>query len=93
MRAGLAASTVTPGRTAPDVSLTTPAMVAWAYAVAGIDEIKRIQHVNRVRLAASSRICAPSISERMSRLQQAGERRRMSDRMIRQESNFVDLAF
>ena len=28
--AGLAASTVTPGNTAPDVSLTTPAMDAWA---------------------------------------------------------------
>jgi hypothetical protein len=27
MRAGLAASTVTPGNTAPDVSLTTPAML------------------------------------------------------------------
>ena len=28
IRAGLAASTVTPGMTAPDVSFTTPAMVA-----------------------------------------------------------------
>src|SRR5688572_6446250 len=33
--AGLAASTVTPGRTAPDASLTVPAMDAWAYAAAG----------------------------------------------------------
>src|SRR6185369_17293345 len=32
MSAGLAASTVTPGSTAPDVSLTTPAMDACAYA-------------------------------------------------------------
>src|SRR5207249_8590996 len=35
INAGLAASTVTPGRTAPDVSFTTPAMDAWAYAPAG----------------------------------------------------------
>src|SRR5882762_6898453 len=35
MSAGLAASTVTPGNTAPDASLTTPAMppAAWAHAV------------------------------------------------------------
>src|SRR6266478_1554330 len=37
--AGLAASTVTPGNTAPDESLTTPAipLLAWAREVAGID--------------------------------------------------------
>src|SRR6185436_9019437 len=38
MSAGLAASTVTPGITAPDVSRTTPAIFpesAWAHAVAG----------------------------------------------------------
>src|SRR5262245_40394671 len=35
MSAGLAASTVTPGSTAPDVSFTTPAMDACACAVAG----------------------------------------------------------
>src|SRR5262249_44684473 len=35
MRTGLAASTVTPGRTAPDVSFTTPAMVLCADATAG----------------------------------------------------------
>src|SRR3954453_9345863 len=33
--AALAASTVTPGSTAPDVSLTVPAIVACAYADAG----------------------------------------------------------
>src|SRR5213075_1923496 len=33
--AGLDASTVTPGRTAPDASFTTPVMVAWANAMAG----------------------------------------------------------
>ena len=32
---GLAASTVTPGRTAPDVSLTTPAIELWACAAVG----------------------------------------------------------
>jgi hypothetical protein len=39
MRTGLDASTVTPGSTAPDVSVTTPAMVAelvpWAEAASG----------------------------------------------------------
>ena len=34
-RAGLAASTVTPGSTAPDVSRTTPVIDAWAYAIVG----------------------------------------------------------
>src|SRR5438093_791648 len=38
MRAGLAASTVTPGSTEPDVSFTTPAMdcaiAAWCHAIA-----------------------------------------------------------
>src|SRR6266480_2650934 len=32
---GLAASTVTPGRTAPELSLTTPVIDDWAYAAAG----------------------------------------------------------
>ena len=40
MSAGLAASTVTPGSTAPDESFTTPVMDAWAYAEAG-----RITHM------------------------------------------------
>ena len=35
IRTGLAASTVTPGSTAPDVSLTTPVMAACANAAAG----------------------------------------------------------
>src|SRR5687767_12906017 len=35
MSAGLAASIVTPGRTAPDESRTTPAIDAWAYAIHG----------------------------------------------------------
>ena len=33
--AGLAASTVTPGSTAPDVSFAVPVMVAWAQTMAG----------------------------------------------------------
>jgi hypothetical protein len=33
--AGLLASTVTPGSTAPEVSLTEPAMTAWARATVG----------------------------------------------------------
>src|SRR5882672_11759938 len=35
IKTGLAASTVTPGSTAPDVSRTTPVMAACAYAAAG----------------------------------------------------------
>ena len=35
IRAGLLASTVTPGRTAPEVSRTVPVMVACAYASVG----------------------------------------------------------
>ena len=35
IRTGLAASTVTPGSTPPDVSRTTPVMAACAYAAAG----------------------------------------------------------
>src|SRR5688572_8361056 len=37
MSTSLAASTVTPGRTAPELSLTSPAMVACAHAAAGIN--------------------------------------------------------
>src|SRR6266550_1167900 len=65
--AGLAASTVTPGRTAPDVSFTVPTMLAWAYAVAGIDEMKRIQQDNRESFA-STRISALLVSGRTSRV-------------------------
>src|SRR5688572_13861259 len=41
---GLAASTVTPGRTAPDASLTTPVMTAWADAIDGTNT-----HTNATR--------------------------------------------
>src|SRR5882672_4292891 len=40
MRTGLLASTVTPGRTAPVVSLTLPAMELWARAAAGSNTTK-----------------------------------------------------
>src|SRR6476469_4949809 len=39
MSAGLVASTVTPGRTAADASLTTPAIDAWAKAKLGSSQI------------------------------------------------------
>src|ERR1700704_5954136 len=41
---GLDASTVTPGSTAPDVSLTTPVMDAWAYTAAG----RKMKHAHRL---------------------------------------------
>src|SRR5687767_8354471 len=39
IKSGLDASTVTPGRTAPDVSLTTPVIVAWATATDGMSTV------------------------------------------------------
>src|SRR6185436_9789720 len=53
--AGLDASTVTPGSTAPDASLTTPAIVAWAYVTAGVKAITAI-HRHRVASFASARM-------------------------------------
>src|SRR4030095_2938553 len=48
MRAGLEASTVTPGSTAPDVSLTTPAMpladACWADAMFGTNRTPATRH-------------------------------------------------
>src|SRR5262245_1994496 len=41
MSAGLVASTVTPGSTPPEASLTTPAIVAWAKALAGRPRMRR----------------------------------------------------
>src|SRR5437764_11546303 len=53
IRTGLAASTVTPGRTAPDASFTTPAMDACAYADSGrantIDRTIRIRRDVRMQ--------------------------------------------
>jgi len=44
--AGLAVSTVTPGRTAPDVSLTTPVIDAWANAAVGMSTTDAITIMN-----------------------------------------------
>jgi D-tagatose-1,6-bisphosphate aldolase subunit GatZ/KbaZ len=50
---GLAASTVTPGNTAPDASFTTPAMDAWARAAAGTKSnavrTSSARHTKRIR--------------------------------------------
>src|SRR5688572_12634127 len=54
MSAGLAASTVTPGRTAPDVSRTTPAMDACACAATGTSTRQAI--VNRIPFKARIRV-------------------------------------
>src|SRR5688572_33427893 len=51
--AGLAASTVTPGSTAPDVSLTTPPMEACAYAAPGTSTRQAI--ANRIPFKARIR--------------------------------------
>src|SRR5215510_9173236 len=61
--AGLAASTVTPGSTAPDVSLTTPAipLACWAAAIGGSD--KRTTRSERLRgTARVEAICPLSLS-------------------------------
>src|SRR5688572_21532331 len=47
IRAGLAASTVTPGSTAPDVSLTVPVNEAWANANAGSRTTHASTHTTR----------------------------------------------
>src|SRR5262245_51396938 len=88
MSAGLAASTVTPGSTAPDVSLTVPAMLACAKAVAGIDEKKRIQGANRVSFAGA-RICPPFPDGVVPKSRRIDSRERRAG-MIRQRSCFVD---
>src|SRR3989442_10599867 len=90
MSAGLADSTVKPGRPAPDVSFTTPAMLACANAVAGIDEMRRIQQANRVSFASTRIFCTLSCSTECPRV--TTRRRALADerRMIRQEPNFVD---
>src|SRR4051794_28382747 len=60
IRTGLVASTVTPGRTAPDASLTTPAMDACAYADSGsariIEPTSRICRDLRIRNPPSIRL-------------------------------------
>src|SRR5688500_11350814 len=51
--AGLAASTVTPGRTAPDESLTAPAIVACAHAV----DCAATRHASTKHVRTHTRIC------------------------------------
>src|SRR6266545_345909 len=65
---GLAASTVTPGSTAPEPSLTTPVMDAWAYAAEG----RRANDANRTSESRTHR--------RMGCLLRRGRRRRYSRR-------------
>jgi hypothetical protein len=52
IKAGLVASTVTPGSTAPEVSLTVPVMVAWAHTTAGMmsreTHIVAVTHTRRI---------------------------------------------
>src|SRR5207237_2146903 len=54
MSTGLDASTVTPGRTAPDVSFTVPVIVAWANAAAGATTV----HANTTAIRSRPRITA-----------------------------------
>src|SRR5207248_885352 len=51
---GLDASTVTPGRTAPDASLTTPVIEAWAKTAVGMasNELTR----NKIRVEARMQV-------------------------------------
>src|SRR5262245_36194731 len=58
MSAGLDASTVTPGSTAPDESLTVPVIVAWAYAMVGSNTAS----ATTCTIPASRRITVPPMS-------------------------------
>jgi hypothetical protein len=64
MSAGLDASTVTPGKTAPDVSFTTPDIDAWANATAG----SKARHRNVTTLLARARFIPASWGNRPDRL-------------------------
>src|SRR5262249_53510733 len=59
MRAGLAASTVTPGSTAPDASFTTPVSSACAKAMVGttMTESNRVTVLMSLRIGGHSFIC------------------------------------
>src|SRR5713101_9955314 len=59
IRTGLDASTLTPGSTPPDVSLTTPESVAWAKAEAGIIT----SHANATIARVEPRMFSPSLDE------------------------------
>ena len=50
--AGLAASTITPGSSAPDVSFVVPVIVAWAHTTAGT--MSNAQHIAVVTHACRS---------------------------------------
>src|SRR5688500_8365034 len=58
MRTGLAASTVTPGMTAPDVSFTVPVNTLCARAAAGIRT--RLASTSKDVLATKRAICSPN---------------------------------
>jgi hypothetical protein len=58
IRTGLAASTLTPGSTAPDASLTVPARVTWAHAALGTIAI---QTSNPRSLTARNIWCSTSL--------------------------------
>ena len=62
--AGLEASTVTPGSTAPEASFTVPAMDAWAYTTEGRNSPKASNPTTRF----NARIFAPLIRCRKMRL-------------------------
>src|SRR5262245_59926272 len=59
IRTGLDASTVTPGRTAPEASRTTPAMVACARAAAGAATSARTKTMHRTVTRRISRLLIP----------------------------------
>ena len=64
IRTGLVASTVTPGRTAPDASFTTPAMDACAYADSGSARI--IETTSRIcRDLSMRRLLSDRVTDRL----------------------------
>src|SRR5512145_8081 len=62
IRAGLAASTVTPGSTAPDASLTTPAMLPDSDCAHATDGRNTTQNTTTTRRARDRKVitCPPS---------------------------------
>src|ERR1700704_3411275 len=71
IRAGLAASTLTPGRTAPELSLTTPVIAACAEAVDGKSRETRITRSahedRRTRFAMLSSLRAVQVDDASAR--------------------------
>src|SRR5262245_4024103 len=66
IRAGLVASTVTPGSTAPEESLIVPAMTACAETTVG----RRTIHARSVRILTNDRIFSPHSSDGFQGLEQ-----------------------